>query len=263
MAISFGTVWASLADTAARPAYSTGTTGQTTSSTATTFTPESNALLLAVMTRSRASAGATPTCSNTGATPLTWSSAQDQTGFNTVASPDHWVEWFWAFTGASPAAMAVTIDTGAESQTGCIVDIISFTGTHLTTPIPQSKAASQDTILLAVGLAVTLNSALQAGSAVCVVAAINDTGGITERAGWTEPANAERTYTSPTTGLEFQYLLAGNTTGSFTPGAASVNGALVMIEIAAPASGLTTEWMPQYPTDVRLSEVMVPSGMMR
>jgi len=234
VAISPPTVEVSLGDTGARSSFNVGAIGQTNGSLSTTWTPPGNALLLVGVNRSRATAGNTPTISDSVAQ-VSWSAALDQTPFDTIASPLHFATWFWGITPASPAAMFITVDFAGDVQTGCSIMVASQTGTHLTTPIVQSKAAAANS---AASVSVTLDSALGSGSVTVSFGSANVTSAITPRTNWTEPANGEITYTAPATILEVQGWTTGETTASFTVAAGS-NVAIVNIEVQPPASSLT------------------------
>ena len=204
----------------------TNTTDATSFTTA-SITPTANQLVIATVVNTAATAG-TPTLSGNG---LTWVQIDTQL----VAASGVRTTMFRTM-GASPSSGAVTIDFGADTQTGCAWAIDAFagidtSGTNGSGAVVQSAKGAVDATSITVTLAAfgsTDNGAAFGMGRGRAEASTFDTG-------WTEIVDT--TYSTPNTAIETQWRADNDTTAGaswVTSGKAA--GIAIEIKAAAAAS---------------------------
>ncbi len=204
------------------------TSGANSYATTATYTPTANALLLAVVVNSKASAPDTPTFSGNG---LTWAQVATAT-YNTVGTPIARITVFRAL-GASPTTTAGTADFAGVSQTGCHIYVCQLvgantTGTSGSGAIVQSPSNPVDTTA---NPSITM-SALDASGNNAVVAFVgtsvnSSTYGAAE-AGWSE--DLDQGYNTPPTGCYVVHRLATVDNTVVVTGA-SANWCVIAVEV--------------------------------
>lgn len=208
----------------------TGSTANTTSYASASHTPTANALVIAAVISTKATAADTPTLSGNG---ITWVYITNVLTFSTTINIS-------VFRGrnASPSAGATTATYGA-SQTGCYIKIVEFvnadpTGTDGDAAIVQC-AVITDPVDPGTGTAnpsLTL-SALSGGGANAVIAfsgsSLNPYAGTSEGT-WTEELDTG--FGLPTTGVYATYQLA-STDNTVVITAGIARWGLVALEIKA------------------------------
>jgi hypothetical protein len=194
--------------------------------------PAANALLVAYIHNAKASAPDAGTPSAGFAISGSWTLIQD---INLQSGNGRLQAW-WAFASGSPGSGALTVDFGANTQTGAIVALLEWTGHNVTTPIPQSAEGSGGPSVTTADL--SLPGALAAATSQCVgLFAANINTAITPNESETEITGSDEGHGTPNRRAQAQYEVNDtNSTWSF----ASAAYAAIVFEVAEAAGGNIT-----------------------
>lgn len=205
------------------------TTGATSYGSSIAYLPTPNALLLAYVTNTKASAPNTPTFSGNG---LTWVQVDTMT-FNTVGSATDRLTIFRA-QGASPTSGTGTADFAGATQTGCIVHVVEIINADATAAnganaIVQHPTGTADTTA---NPSISYSAVSVSGTNMLLFAyadSVNSTTDSTTDTDWTEMR--EQSYATPNTGFTLNYKLAASSGTSTANTASSRNWGASLIEV--------------------------------
>lgn len=180
------------------------TTGATSYVTATNYTIAANALALAFVVNSKASAPDTPTFSGNG---MTWVQVKTVT-CNTIAAPTQRLTVFRGMTNATSTSTAGTASFGGATQTGCAIKVFEFTnvntgGTNGSQAVAQCQTGNADTTANETITMQALDSSALNTVIACAVNSVASGSDESPEAGWTEAD--ELTYSTPSTGTTVDY----------------------------------------------------------
>jgi hypothetical protein len=205
------------------------TTGATSYGSSIAYLPTPNALLLAYVTNTKASAPNTPTFSGNG---LTWVQVDTMT-FNTVGSATERLTVFRA-QGASPTSGTGTADFAGATQTGCIVQVVEVINADATAANGANAIVQHPTNTADTTANPTINhSAISISGTNMLISAyadsVNSTSDSTPDTGYTEIS--EQSYATPNTGFTLSYKLAVTSGTLTTSTATSRNWGVSLIEV--------------------------------
>lgn len=137
--------------------------------------------------------------------------------------------------GASPAAMTVTVNTGADAGTGALITVLGAQGMSKVgaAAIRQFTGADNNHATGGTTPSVTLAQApLTTNPVVAHTGNLTGTGtGLTPPSGWTEYSDAS--FSTPTTGMEVCGIASGFTGTTITAGSTMTVGAIGAFELDA------------------------------
>jgi hypothetical protein len=205
------------------------TTGATSYAPSVNFTPTANALVLAYVVNTKASAPDTPTGSGCG---LTWVQV-DTITFNTVGTATERLTVFRA-QGASPSAGVFTADFAAATQTGCIIKVVEVLNADATAAnganaIVQHPTNTADTTA---NPTVSYSATSISGTNMFIFGygdSVNSTTDSAPPTGWEEVE--ELSYATPNAGFVLNYQLAPTSGTSVACTATSRNWGGSVIEV--------------------------------
>lgn len=206
--------------------------------TASSFTPGANRLVLAFVENSKGSTADTPTVSGNS---LTWV----QVTTVTFSTGNRRRLTLFRAMGASPTNGALTADFAGVNQTSIAISVFEFdgvdtSGTNGSGAIVQAPTPVTGAAVSSVSITLAAFGSASNGASAGVGATANV--GITHDTGWNEIHDIT-SVTVPATALETQWIATNDTTASGTMVSGTADMGIIAIEVKAAATGRTNQYL--------------------